>query len=90
MGLRSIRLWASIGVLVLAAGMPYCSAAVGWAATQDETTITVRADVAFGVLVSWIGWTILAIAGAVWTWRSWRGRREAVAPSERARVRSRA
>jgi hypothetical protein len=74
--LGSIRLWASIGVLVLAAGMPYCSAAVGWAATQDETTITVRADVAFGVLVSWIGSTILAIAGAVWTWRSWRSRRE--------------
>ncbi|TME64080.1 MAG: hypothetical protein E6H87_02860 [Chloroflexi bacterium] len=78
MRLRSIRLWASIGVLVIAAGMPYCAAAVGWAAIQDETTITVRADVAFGVLVSWIGWTILAIAGAVWSWRSWRGRREAV------------
>jgi len=78
MRFRSIRLWASIGLLVLAAGMPYCSAAVGWAATQDETTITVRADVAFGVLVSWIGWTILAITGAVWTWRSWRARREAV------------
>jgi hypothetical protein len=78
MRFRSIRLWASIGLLVLAAGMPYCSAAVGWAATQDETTITVRADVAFGVLVSWIGWTILAITGAVWTWRSWRARREVV------------
>ena len=78
MRLRSVRLWASIGVLVVAAGMPYCSAAVGWAAIQDETTITIRADVAFGVLVSWIGWTILAIAGTVWIWRSWRGRREAV------------
>jgi hypothetical protein len=30
-----------------------------------------------GVLVSWIGWTILAIAGALWTWRSLR-RRQAV------------
>ena len=78
MRFRSIRLWASIGLLVLAAGMPYCSAALGWAATQDETTITVRADVAFGVLVSWIGWMILAITGAVWTWRSWRARREVV------------
>jgi hypothetical protein len=78
MRLRSIRLWASIGVLVLAAGMPYCSAAMGWAATQDETTITVRADVAFGVLVAWIGSTILTITGAVWTWRSWRARREPV------------
>jgi hypothetical protein len=78
MRLRSIRLWASIGALVLAAGMPYCSAAVGWAATQDDTTITIRADVAIGVLVSWIGSTILAIAGVVWTWRSWRSRREAV------------
>jgi len=78
MRLRSIRLWASIGALVLAAGMPYCSAAVGWAATQDETSITLRADIAFGVLVSWIGWTILAVTGAVWTLRSWLRRREAV------------
>jgi hypothetical protein len=78
MRLWSIRVWASIGALVLAAGMPYCAAAVGWAATQDETSITVRADVALGVLVSWIGSTILAIAGALWTWRSWRSRREAV------------
>jgi hypothetical protein len=76
MRLGSIRLWASIGVLVLAAGMPYCAAAAGWAATQDDTSITVRADVAFGLLVSWIGWTILAIVGAVWTWRSRRARRE--------------
>jgi hypothetical protein len=78
MRLWSIRVWVSIGALVLAAGMPYCAAAVGWAATQDETSITVRADVALGVLVSWIGSTILAIAGALWTWRSWRSRREAV------------
>jgi hypothetical protein len=78
MRLWSIRLWASVGVLVLAAGMPYCSAALGWAATQDETTITVRADVALGVLVSWIGWTILAVTGTIWTWRSLRGRREPV------------
>jgi hypothetical protein len=78
MRLGSIRLWATIGALALAAGMPYCAAAVGWAATQDETTITVRADVAFGVLVSWIGWTIIAIAGALHTWRTWRGRRDAV------------
>jgi hypothetical protein len=78
MRLRSIRFWASIGALVLAAGMPYCSAAVGWAATQDETSITVRADVALGVFVSWIGSAILAIAGVAWTWRSWRSRREAV------------
>lgn len=58
--------------------MPYCAAAVGWAATQDETSITVRADVAFGVLVSWVGSTILMIAGALWTLRSFRARREAV------------
>src|SRR5213083_1898471 len=50
MRIGSVRLWASIGLLVIAAGMPYCAAAIGWAAIQDETTITVRADVAFGVL----------------------------------------
>ncbi len=78
MRFSSVRLWASVGVLVIAAGMPYCAAALGWAATQDETTITVRADVAVGVLVSWIGVTILAITGGFWMWRSWRARREAV------------
>jgi Na+/melibiose symporter-like transporter len=78
-GLNSVRMWASIGVLVLAAGMPYCSAALGWAATQDETSITVRVDVALGVLVSWIGWTILAIAGVLWGWKTFRRRRSAAA-----------
>ncbi len=74
----SVRLWSSIGILVIAAGMPYCAAALGWAVTQDETTISVRADVAVGVLVSWIGCAILAITGAFWTGRTWRSRREAV------------
>ncbi len=78
MHFSSVRRWASIGVLVIAAGMPYCAAAVGWAATQDDTTITVRADIALGVLVSWVGCTILVITGAFWTWRSWRARRETV------------
>ena len=78
MHLWSIQLWASVGILVIAAGMPYCAAAVGWAATQDETMITVRADIALGVLVSWIGCTILAISGLFWTWRTLRSRREAV------------
>ena len=78
MRFSSVRLGASIGILVIAAGMPYCAAAVGWAATQDETTITVRADVAVGVLASWIGCTILAITGALWTWRTWRSRRQTV------------
>jgi hypothetical protein len=78
MRLWSIRLWASVGALVLAAGMPYCAAAAGWAATQDETSITVRADVALGVFASWIGGAILMIAGALWTVRSWRARGEAV------------
>ena len=78
MRLPSCRLWATIGALALAAGMPYCAAAAGWAATQDETSVTVRADVAVGVLLSWMGWAILTVAGAVWTWRTWRARREAV------------
>jgi hypothetical protein len=78
MRLWSIQLWASVGILVIAAGMPYCAAAVGWAATQDETTITVRADIALGVLVSWIGCTILAISGLFWCWRTLRSRREVV------------
>jgi hypothetical protein len=90
MRFSSIRLWASTGILVIAAGMPYCAAAVGWAATQDENSITVRADVAVGVLASWIGCTILAIAGVLWTWRWWRARRTAVRASARAQALSRA
>ena len=78
MRIWSIRFWASIGALVFAAGMPYCAAAVGWAATQDETSITVRADVAAGVIASWIGSAILMFAGTAWTVRAWRARRQAV------------
>jgi hypothetical protein len=73
-----MRLWTSIGLLAIAAGLPYCAAALGWAATRDETTITIRADVAFGVFVSWIGCVILAITGALWAWLTLRSRGEAV------------
>jgi len=61
--------WSAVGALVLAAGTPYCSAALGWAATQDDKFIYVREDVAMGVIVSWIGCTILAIAFVVWMWK---------------------
>jgi hypothetical protein len=74
----SVRVWASIGLLVIAAGMPYCAAALGWAATQDATTVRVRADVAVGVFVSWIGLAILVVTGALVAWRMWRSRREGV------------
>ena len=56
-----MRAWFSIGVLVLAAGMPYCSAALGWAATQDDYNIYIREDVAMGLIVAWLGWSILTI-----------------------------
>jgi len=78
MRIWSIRFWASVGALVVAAGMPYCAAAVGWAATQDETSITVRADVAAGVFAWWIGSAILMVVGTAWTVRAWRARRQAV------------
>jgi hypothetical protein len=71
----SSRVWSSIGVLALAAGMPYCAAALGWAATQDDTTISIRADVAMGVVVSWIGWTILTIVMLLGFLRGLRRRR---------------
>jgi hypothetical protein len=72
-----VRLWASIGALLLAAGLPYFSAALGWAATQDETSITMRADIAVGIAIAMIGSTILVIALAVWAWTSLRRRRTA-------------
>jgi hypothetical protein len=71
----SSRVWSSIGVLALAAAMPYCAAALGWAATQDDTTISIRADVAMGVVVSWIGWTILTIVMLLGFLRGLRRRR---------------
>ena len=67
-------MWSAVGALVLAAGTPYCSAALGWAATQDDKFIYVREDVAMGVIVSWIGCTILAIAFVVWMWKRLRRR----------------
>jgi len=71
--------WSAVGALVLAAGTPYCSAALGWAATQDDKFIYVREDVAMGVIVSWIGCTILAIAFVVWMWKRLRRRSPAAA-----------
>ncbi len=72
-------MWSAVGALVLAAGTPYCSAALGWAATQDDKFIYVREDVAMGVIVSWIGCTILAIAFVVWMWKRLRRRSPAAA-----------
>jgi ABC-type multidrug transport system permease subunit len=73
-----VRIWSAVGALVLAAGTPYCSAALGWAATQDENFIYVREDVAMGILVSWVGFTILALAFVVWAWK-WVRRRTVAA-----------
>lgn len=60
--LLAIRLWVTVGILVLGFAMPYFSAALGWAATQDDSSITVRADVAAGVLVGVVGLAILLLA----------------------------
>ena len=67
-----IRFWASIGLLTIAAGMPYCSAALAGGATQDDTSISVRIDVAMGVLMSWIGVSILTVVFLVWLFKAWR------------------
>jgi len=64
--LFTLRVWTSIGVLLLAAGMPYCAAAIGCCVTTDETSISIRADVAAGVLVAAVGWTILTVVAALW------------------------
>ncbi|HEY7623877.1 MAG TPA: hypothetical protein VIA63_02505 [Candidatus Limnocylindria bacterium] len=77
MHLANARLWASVGFLLVALGMPYCSAALGWAVTQDETTLTVRADVAIGVAISWLGTAMAGIAGVTHLVRK-RSRGEAV------------
>ena len=67
--LFTLRVWASIGVLLLAAGMPYCAAALSWGVTEDETSIMIRADVAAGVLVASVGWAILLIVALAWAWK---------------------
>ena len=61
-----------------------------YAATQDDTSISVRADIAVGVLVSWIGGTILAIVFLCWLWKRLRRGRRAARASVRAPERSRA
>jgi len=65
----NMRVWFSAGVLVLAAGMPYCSAALGWATTQDDNNIYIRGDVAMGLIVAWIGWSILTVVVLIWAFR---------------------
>jgi len=85
-----MRVWFSIGVLVLAAGMPYCSAALGWAATQDDYNIYIREDVAMGLIVAWLGWSILTIVLVAWAIRKVRARSARPVASARARVPSRA
>ena len=85
-----MRVWFSVGVLVLAAGMPYCSAALGWAATQDDNNIYIREDVAMGLVVAWIGWSILTVVFVAWAIRKLRSRGAGAVASARARVPSRA
>ena len=70
-----VQLWASIGALLAAAGLPYLSAALGWAATPDGTSITMRTDIALGVTAAILGATILAIALAAGAVISLRRRR---------------
>jgi len=40
--------------------------------------LNIRLWASIGVLVSWIGWTILSIAGTLWLWKTWRSGRVAV------------
>ena len=87
--LRTLRVWASVGVLLLAAGMPYCAAAIGCCVTQDETSISIRADVAAGVLVASVGWTILMVVAVIWIAQRLRPARPGGASFARARGRSR-
>ena len=86
----AMRVWFSIGVLVLAAGMPYCSAALGWAATQDDYNVYIREDVAMGLIVAWIGWSILTVVFVAWAIRKLRARGTRAVVTARARVPSRA
>lgn len=92
--LASLRLWMMVGALVLAAGMPYCSAALGWAAVQDDDHIYIREDVVTGLIVAWTGFAILAACGGIWLARTVGGHlrpgRRATAASVRARAPSRA
>jgi uncharacterized membrane protein len=72
--LLRVQVWALIGALLAAAGLPYFSAALGWAATQDGTWTTMRADIAVGVAVAILGAMILIVALAAGAWISLRRR----------------
>jgi hypothetical protein len=67
--LRRMRTWTSIGLLLMAAGLPYCAAALSWGVTTDETSISVRADIAFGVALALLGVAVLAAVLALWAVR---------------------
>jgi len=66
---RRMRTWMSIGLLLMAAGLPYCAAAFSWGVTSDDTTISIRADIAFGVLLAMLGGVVLAVVVVVWAVR---------------------
>ena len=88
----SIGVWTRAGALLIAAAMPYCSAALGWAATQDAAHIYVRADIAVGILIATLG--VIILIGCLGAWVveriRLRGRRARASLSVRARALSRA
>jgi hypothetical protein len=85
---QRIRTWTSIGLLLMAAGLPYCAAALSWGVTSDDDSISLRADIAFGVLLALIGAALLAVVMLVWGIRRLRrARRESSSGQTPARSR---
>jgi hypothetical protein len=70
--LRRLGTWLAIGLLLLAAGSPYITAALTATANDPTTTVTRRADIEIGVFLAFIGLSVLAVGMLLYTWRAFR------------------
>ncbi len=64
--LFSLKTWGAIGLLLLAAGAPYCAAAY---AAASQPSVATRADIEIGVLLAVMGWSVLSAVVILWLWR---------------------
>ncbi len=75
--LFSLRTWGAVGLLLLAAGAPYCAAAY---VAASQPSVATRADIEIGVLLAVMGWSVLSAVVILWLWLYLRRERRASSP----------
>ncbi len=70
--LRRLGTWLAIGLLLVAAGSPYITAALTATASDPNSAVTRRADIEIGVFLAFIGLSVLAAGVLLYTWRAFR------------------